>query len=91
VRALQHFFLAGIILSVLVEARANIPFSRCRTCNALLQNLEKNVVIDSLEPLTKIYYSDFWRCTGCGQVYWAGSHFEKLPERIDEIRHRLAK
>jgi uncharacterized protein with PIN domain len=67
------------------------PFSRCLRCNALLQNVEKNTVIDQLEPLTKIYYHDFRRCTACDQVYWAGSHFEKLRQRIDEIRRRSVK
>ena len=42
-----------------------------------------------LEPLTKIYYDQFRRCAGCGQVYWSGSHFEKLQKRIETIRARL--
>jgi uncharacterized protein len=71
--------------------RSMHPFSRCLRCNALLQNVEKNAVIDRLEPLTKIYYHDFRRCAGCNQVYWAGSHVVKLQRRIDEIRRRFVK
>ncbi|TMP96403.1 MAG: hypothetical protein E6L07_05435, partial [Verrucomicrobia bacterium] len=29
---------------------------------------------------------EFRRCTGCGQIYWPGSHFSKLQRRIEEIR-----
>jgi uncharacterized protein with PIN domain len=65
------------------------PFTRCLRCNALLQPIDKNTVIDRLEPLTKIYYHDFRRCTGCGQLYWPGSHFGKLQTRIREIRGRF--
>ena len=65
------------------------PFTRCLRCNAVLQKIDKNAVIDKLEPLTKLYYHDFRRCTGCGQVYWPGSHFGKLQRRIEEIRGRF--
>jgi uncharacterized protein with PIN domain len=64
------------------------PFTRCLRCNAVLQKIEKDAVTDKLEPLTKIYYHDFRHCTGCGQIYWAGSHFGKLQRRVEEIRAR---
>jgi uncharacterized protein with PIN domain/sulfur carrier protein ThiS len=66
------------------------PFTRCLRCNARLQHAAKADVIEELEPLTKIYYQQFRRCPGCGQIYWAGSHFEKLARRIERIRARLA-
>ncbi len=62
------------------------PFSRCLRCNAPLQKVEKAEIIEKLEPLTKIYYEEFRRCTGCGQIYWPGSHFSKLQRRLEEIR-----
>ncbi len=65
------------------------PFSRCLRCNALLEPTEKEKIISQLEPLTKIYYEQFRRCTGCGQVYWSGSHFTKLQIRLEEIRANL--
>jgi uncharacterized protein with PIN domain len=66
------------------------PFSRCLRCNALLEPAKKAEVFDQLEPLTRIYYEQFRRCRGCGQVYWSGSHFDKLRARIEEIRAALA-
>ena len=65
------------------------PFTRCLRCNARLQNADKAEVIEELKPLTKIYYEEFRRCPGCGQIYWAGSHFEKLKKRIKTIQTRL--
>ena len=61
------------------------PFTRCLRCNARLQNAAKADVIEELEPLTRIYYERFRRCPGCGQIYWSGSHFEKLEKRIEKI------
>jgi len=62
------------------------PFTRCLRCNAPLRKIPKAEVMETLEPLTKIYYEKFRRCTGCGQVYWAGSHFSKLQKRLEKIR-----
>lgn len=65
------------------------PFSRCLRCNAPLRPVAKAQVFEKLEPLTKIHYDEFRNCSGCGQVYWSGSHFEKLQKRIELIRSRL--
>ncbi len=62
------------------------PFTRCLRCNAQLRKVSKAEVIERLEPLTKIYYEQFRRCTGCGQIYWAGSHFSKLQKRLEKNR-----
>ena len=62
------------------------PFSRCLRCNAALRPVDKTDVLDSLEPLTRLYYERFRRCAGCGQIYWGGSHFDKLRARVEEIR-----
>ena len=65
------------------------PFSRCLRCNGSLEPAAKDKVLGKLKPLTKIYYDQFRRCAGCGQVYWSGSHFEKLQKRIEAIRSLL--
>lgn len=54
------------------------PFSRCLECNDVLQKVSKEEVYHRLEPLTKKYYDSFSRCPGCGRVYWAGSHIERM-------------
>jgi uncharacterized protein len=65
------------------------PFTRCLRCNTLVEAVEKAEIIHELEPLTKIYYEQFRRCPGCGQIYWPGSHFKKLEARIAHFRQRL--
>jgi uncharacterized protein len=61
------------------------PFTRCLRCNSPLRKVSKTEIIERLEPLTKIYYEEFRRCTGCGQIYWPGSHFSKLQKRLEQI------
>jgi len=65
------------------------PFTRCLDCNARLETVKKNEVIDRLEPLTKVYYENFRRCPGCGKIFWSGSHFDKLRGRVENMRAKL--
>ena len=67
------------------------PFIRCMECNAPLQQVDKAEVIDQLEPLTRIYYDEFRRCTGCGKVFWRGSHFAKLEAFLERLRAELGE
>jgi hypothetical protein len=64
------------------------PYSRCLRCNAPLEFVPKSDVLGPLstEPLTLRYYHDFRRCTGCGRIYWSGTHFEKLAERLERLK-----
>jgi uncharacterized protein len=57
------------------------PLARCSLCNGLVEAVEKADVIDGLPPLTVRHYEEFWRCAGCGQLYWKGAHYRSL-ERL---------
>ncbi len=61
------------------------PFSRCLTCNGLLQSVTKVSVEHLLEPLTKQYYSIFKRCQDCMSIYWDGSHVQHMKEVLSKI------
>lgn len=60
-------------------------FSRCLRCNSDILNVEKEAILDRLEPKTKRYYSDFRICRSCNQIYWQGSHYEKLIAMLKNI------
>jgi uncharacterized protein with PIN domain len=63
------------------------PFSRCTMCNKPIEPVTKESVVEQLEPLTKKYYSVFYRCTGCRRIYWKGSHFTRMMQFLDDY-HR---
>jgi len=58
------------------------PFRRCSHCNTVLAPEKKERLLDRLEPLTRQYFDEFHICPNCGQIYWKGSHFERLEEFI---------
>jgi uncharacterized protein with PIN domain len=62
------------------------PFQRCIRCNHLLEPIQKEAVLERLEPLTRRYFEEFRICPSCSQIYWKGSHFAKMQQRIAELR-----
>jgi uncharacterized protein with PIN domain len=65
------------------------PFQRCIRCNHLLEPADKAAILDRLEPLTKKYFDEFRMCPACKQIYWKGSHFEKMESMIEALRGEI--
>lgn len=61
------------------------PYTRCVNCNGVLKNVSKESVMEELEPLTKKYFEEFSQCPDCGQVYWKGSHRNRLNSRLERL------
>lgn len=64
------------------------PWSRCIRCNAPVHEVAKEEVAQELsnEPRTLRYYDEFFRCSGCGQIYWRGSHAERLATLLVRLQ-----
>ena len=65
--------------------RHMLPFHRCLRCNHLLEPVDKEAILDRLERLTKRYFDQFHICPACGQIYWKGSHYERMEKLVEEI------
>ena len=65
--------------------RQIVPFHRCLRCNHPLEQVSKEAVLNQLEPLTKRYYEEFQICPSCQQIYWKGSHYERMQTLIEEL------
>jgi len=61
------------------------PFHRCVRCNHLLEPVSKEAILDRLEPLTKEYFDEFHICPACKQIYWKGSHYERMLKLIEQV------
>ena len=62
------------------------PFHRCLRCNTPLVPVDKAQVLDRLEPLTRRYFDEFRLCPHCDQVYWKGSHYERMQGLIEGLK-----
>ena len=62
------------------------PFSRCSNCNGELEEVSKENLKSVLPDDTLNYYHKFWKCFGCGKIYWEGSHFGRILDWLNELK-----
>ncbi len=60
-------------------------FERCLECNAKLEKINKEKIIDRLPLKVKQRQNNFWYCKNCNKIYWRGTHFEKMMEMIARL------
>jgi hypothetical protein len=61
------------------------PFTYCMTCNGRLVTVEKSRIRDEVSDDTYQAFDEFHQCQNCGQIYWKGSHYEKMERLIQNI------
>lgn len=61
------------------------PFGRCMRCNGTLAAVDKDSVAERVPPLTRQVYEVFWACQSCNQVFWAGSHYQRMRGLVDQV------
>jgi hypothetical protein len=60
--------------------------SRCPVCNAELKQVGKMSVKHSVPRFVFESYEEFWRCGHCDKIYWTGTHWRNIKQRIEQIR-----
>jgi hypothetical protein len=90
VRALRPREQLREVIGRLDLARRLQPFSRCLACNAPLAPIDKGVVRDRLPPNVREGHDRFTACTGCGRVYWEGSHWRRMRAIVDALGEAAA-
>lgn len=66
-------------------------FTRCTHCNHPLERVEPVQVQEKVPPAAWAAHASFSRCTGCGHVYWEGTHVAEIEREVQEIQKRLAQ
>ncbi len=63
--------------------------SRCILCNSSLDEIKKDKVKGKIPK--KVYDNNekFWYCKNCNKIYWKGSHFENMIDKINEIKKSI--
>ena len=59
--------------------------SRCIICNAKVEDIKKQNVEDKVPEKVFKNKEKFWLCKNCNKIYWKGSHYEKMFEKIDSL------
>lgn len=58
------------------------PFTRCLECNLPLHSVTRNSIRDLVPPFVFEHNDLFLTCRKCGRVFWKGSHFTNMKNRL---------
>jgi len=72
----------------LIRIDEQVVLSRCILCNTILETKEKNLVQGNVPKKIFENNDEFWFCSTCNKYYWKGSHYEKIINKIDEIKKK---
>ncbi len=72
-----------------VSTRFGLRFSedriRCSVCNGELRDLPKSEAVGSVPEGALQANDKFWRCSQCGKLFWKGTHWNGIMERLKKL------
>lgn len=66
-------------------ARLAAPFTRCLACNAPLQPVAKEAVVDRVPPRIRERHEEYFECPSCLRVYWKGTHHQRMSALVERM------
>ncbi len=67
-----------------------IPEAVCPICNSKLSKVNRSLVIDKI-PESARQRRKFYFCANCKKVYWKGTHFAQIKNRLAKARQLQKK
>ncbi|MEW6222704.1 MAG: Mut7-C RNAse domain-containing protein [Candidatus Hadarchaeota archaeon] len=62
----------------------NLEKSRCPLCNGVLNEVAPSQVEGSVPGKVAKANNRFWVCSGCGKVFWRGSHWKNILKTLSK-------
>lgn len=59
---------------------------RCADCNVVLISISPEVAVPLVPPFVAQHYKMFLQCPRCRKVFWAGTHWEHILDRLTTMR-----
>lgn len=60
-------------------------FSRCTLCNHSIEMIAKVKVKDRVPEFVYRSVDEFYYCTNCDKIYWAGSHIKQVRDLLSKL------
>jgi uncharacterized protein len=79
--------LREVVAEFLLDPKSGL-WTRCTVCNGHISPVKKEEIQDLVKPAVYGLYSEFYRCEGCGRVYWRGSHTERILKNLSTVLGR---
>jgi len=80
--------LAQILKTMNVEPRIGDEI-RCPLCNRVLEDISRQDIEDEVPRYVWKTHREFSRCPGCGRIFWKGTHWDRIRERLRRVGYHL--
>jgi len=67
------------------DLRLDETLTRCTVCNGDLEVVQPSEVKDRVPVGALENNNEFYRCTKCGKIYWKGSHWDNILDRLGAL------
>lgn len=64
------------------------PLTRCSLCNSEIKSIDKEQIKEQIPNKVSQYHTLFWICPTCHQIYWKGSHYDKILHTIKQLQQK---
>jgi uncharacterized protein len=69
----------------IVRLEEGTAFSRCLSCNLRLEAMPREEAEGQVPDYIFFHHDAFLRCSGCGRIYWKGSHLERMRHQLETL------
>jgi uncharacterized protein with PIN domain len=59
--------------------------SLCLQCNSPILPAKPHQLVDRLPGHVRLEFDEFFLCPRCERIYWKGSHFDRMYERVQRL------
>lgn len=73
---------AAQLLMLMRDLDLKIRAPRCMSCGGELRAVPKEDVAERIPPRTARWKDEYFVCAGCGQLFWQGTHWERIARRL---------
>ena len=78
--------LALIARNLGIDLDIKMTSTKCPECGSSLSEASKTEVAEKVREKSLTLYNEFWKCTGCGKVYWLGSHWRQIHQTLEKAK-----
>lgn len=68
------------------KIKKNLTLTRCLICNTKLSDIDKKEVKNKIPSKVFENHTKFLFCEKCKKIYWKGTHYLKMIEKIKKLR-----
>jgi uncharacterized protein with PIN domain len=85
IRNQRPFYQCKEVIRKFSLEKQSSPFNRCMECNGLFKKIDKDLFKSEIPDMAYIYFDEFYQCMVCRNIYWKGSHYEKMQITIERL------